>query len=136
MRVAQREADIAAALAGRSWDRPAALTVELVADGGAAVMQPPMEAAIAAATAAIDAAVAAAAGLPRLDASPSPSHGNWPPHPGQRARYPNVNPNPKAAPPPPLAPAMSAGDPAVAAAKAKVAAAVIAGHRPRFQQPA
>ena len=124
---AQGEADIAGALAGRSWDRPAALTVELVADGSAAVMRPPVEAAIAAATAPVDAAVAGASGLPRLDANPSAGPGNRPPHAGQRARYPNMNPNPKAAPPPPLAPAMPAGDPAVASAKAAVAAAVTAG---------
>ena len=98
-----------------------------MADGSAAVMRPPVEAAIAGATAPVDAAIAGASGLPRLDANPSAGPGNRPPHAGQRARYPNMNPTPKAAPPPPLAPPMSAGDPAVAAAKAAVAAAVTAG---------
>ncbi|KAK9841978.1 hypothetical protein WJX81_002484 [Elliptochloris bilobata] len=123
----QREADIAAALAGRAWDRPAAFTVELVAVDGRAVLRPPVDSAVAAATGAIDAAVAAACGLPRLDACSGPKPGARPPHPAQRAKYLNMNPNPKTTPPPPPAAAMAAGDPAIAVAKAAVAAAVAAG---------
>ncbi len=115
-------AALPALLAARAWDRPAAFTVELVAEGGAAVLRPPAAVAAAAAAGAIDAAVAAAAGLPRPSGALAAATGRGP---GGRELNPS-KPSEATTPPPPLA-AMPAADPAVGAAKAAVSAAVLAG---------
>jgi len=115
-------AALPALLAARAWDRPAAFTVELVAEGGAAVLRPPAAVAAAAAAGAIDAAVAAAAGLPRPSGALAAAAGRGP---GGRELNPS-KPSEASTPPPPLA-AMPAADPAVGAAKAAVSAAVLAG---------
>jgi len=115
-------AALPALLAARAWDRPAAFTVELVAEGGAAVLRPPAAAAAAAAAGAIDAAVAAAAGLPCLTGALAAAAGRGP---GGRELNPS-KPSGASPPPPPLA-AMPAADPAVGVAKAAVSAAVLAG---------